>query len=600
MRGDGQVLGLLHLLKYRVRLAGGIDVAGQDQHRDIVGGRGRGGSHHVARAWANGRGAGKNLLAAALLGEADGGQCHALLVLALIDDHVFQLLFNAVAEADNIAVTGEHEDALNELVLYFLAIHVDVADILVFEEADECLIAARKTLAASSDEMVLAESDLSWEGREVLWGAVDDRDVIVSNMLTALRGSVKETLNRSYTVKINEYTVNLASTQEVLALLQASIRKYDSGNHYYADLVMDSSRELNVLTTQIYSAKEQKEEEEEAEEVMTSAGIHAVLDDIFEDIEPASEKEFSDYELGLLALDFGDTVEVVESYLLDYELTPLSQAIEEVTKDQEKEQIYEVVAGDTLSQIAEKNEIPLDELIAMNETIEDENSTIRVGDELIVTVPEPELSVERTEQMYYEEDYEADIVYVDNDDWYTNQTQTLQEPSAGHRKVVADVSYRNNEEVSREILKEEITYAAVPKIVERGTKIPPTYIKPISGGRLSSQFGRRKAPTRRASTYHKGVDWATPVGTAVMASCAGTVSRAGWGSGYGYVVYINHADGRQTRYGHLSKVLVKQGQTVSQGQKIALSGNTGVSTGPHIHFEILINGTQVNPFDYLN
>ena len=467
-------------------------------------------------------------------------------------------------------------------------------------EADECLIEARKALAASSDEMVLAESELSWEGEEVLWGKVDDKNLIVANMLTALRGSVKETLNRSYTVKINEYTVNLASTQEVLALLQASIKKYDSGNHYYADLVLDSDRELNVLTTQIYSAREQKEEAEEAKETMTSAGINAVLDDIFEDIEPASEKEFSDYELGLLALDFGDTVEVVESYLMDYELTPLEQAIEEVTKDQEKEQIYEVVAGDTLSQIAEKNEIPLDELIAMNETIENENSVIRVGDELIVTVPEPELSVERTEQMYYEEDYEADVIYVDNDDWYTTDMQTLQEPSAGHRKVVADVSYRNNEEVGREILKEEITYAAVPKIVERGTKIPPTYLKPISGGRLTSRFGRRTAPTRRASTNHKGVDWATPVGTAVMASCAGTVSRAGWGSGYGYVVYIDHADGRQTRYGHLSKVLVKQGQTVSQGQKIALSGNTGVSTGPHIHFEILINGTQVNPFDYLN
>ena len=489
-------------------------------------------------------------------------------------------------------------DGDNLFTLYLNGIQVGVMGSV--DEADECLIAARKTLAASSDEMVLAESDLSWEGEEVLWGTVDDKGVIISNMLNALRGSVKETLNRSYTVKINEYTVNLASTQEVLALLQASINKYDSGNNYYADLVMDSDRELNVLTTQIYSAKEQKEEAQEAEETMTSSGINAVLDDIFADIEPASEKEFSDYELGLLELDFGDTVEVVESYLLDEELTPLEQAIDEVTKDQEKEQIYEVVAGDTLSQIAEKNEIPLDELIAMNETIEDENSMIRVGDELIVTVPEPELSVERTEQMYYEEDYEAEIIYVDNDDWYTNQTQTLQEPSAGHRKVVADVSYRNNEEVSREILKEEVTYAAVPKIVERGTKIPPTYLKPISGGRLTSRFGRRKAPTRGASTYHKGVDWATPVGTAVMASSAGTVTRAGWGSGYGYVVYINHADDRQTRYGHLSKVLVKQGQTVTQGQKIALSGNTGVSTGPHIHFEILINGAQVNPFDYMN
>ncbi len=468
------------------------------------------------------------------------------------------------------------------------------------EQVDACLIAARKKLAGTSDELVLADSEISYTGAEVLWGAIDDASVITSNMTSVLKGSVKETLNRSYTVKINEYTVNLSSSEEVLALLQASINKYDSGNEYYVDLVLDGDRELNVLTTQIYSASEQKEEEQAAEEVMTSVGINAELDAMFAEVEPAVEKDFADYELGLRSLQFGDTVEVVESYLQEYEITSLSQAIEEVTKEQEKEQIYEVVSGDTLSQIAEKNEIPLTDLIAMNETIENENSMIRVGDELIVTVPEPELSVERTEEVYYEEDYEADIIYVDNDDWYTTQTQTLQEPSAGHRIVVANVSYRNNEEIDRDILKEEITYEAVPKIVERGTKIPPTYIKPISGGRQSSGFGRRRAPTRGASTYHKGVDWATPVGTAVMASSAGTVAKAGWGSGYGYVVYINHGDGRQTRYGHLSKVLVSPGQTVSQGQKIALSGNTGVSTGPHVHFEILINGTQVNPLSYLN
>ena len=304
--------------------------------------------------------------------------------------------------------------------------------------------------------------------------------------------------------------------------------------------------------------------------------------------------------MGLISMEYGDTVEVVEAYLKEDELTDLNSAIREVTQDEEKSDVYEVVSGDTLSEIAIKTNIPMDKLIGMNDSLEDENSMIRAGDELIITVPEPKLAVVRQEEMYYEEDYEEDVIYIDNDDWYTTETKTLQEPSAGHRRVIAVVTFENDKESATEIIKEEVTYEAVPKIVERGTKIPPTYIKPISGGRLSSGFGPRSRPTKGASTYHKGVDWATPTGTAVFASCGGTVVKAGWGSGYGYVVYINHPDGRQTRYGHLSKVLVSVGQTVSQGQKIALSGNTGVSTGPHLHFEILINGSQVNPLKYLN
>ena len=342
------------------------------------------------------------------------------------------------------------------------------------------------------------------------------------------------------------------------------------------------------------------EQEEAAEAVALEAGFQADMTALFDQIEPDVEKDFEDYQLGIISMSFGDDIEVAEAYLDEGELTDISLAINEVTSDEEKNEIYKVVSGDTLSGIAIKTNVPLDKLIEMNESLEDENSMIRPDQELIVTVEEPMLAVLRQEEMYYEEDYDADVIYIDNDDWYTTETVVHQQPSAGHRKVVAVVAFENNKKVSEEIIKEEITYVAVPKVVERGTKIPPTYIKPISGGRLTSNFGRRNRPTRGASSYHKGVDWATPTGTAVYASCGGTVARAGWGSGYGYCVYINHPDGRQTRYGHLSKVLVSAGQTVSQGQKIALSGNTGVSTGPHLHFEILINGSQVNPLKYLN
>jgi len=316
-------------------------------------------------------------------------------------------------------------------------------------------------------------------------------------------------------------------------------------------------------------------------------------------VEPQTEKDFADYEQGLINLSYANKVEVVESYLPADELTDIDTAIQTVTKEQEQNQIYVVASGDTLSQIAEKNNLTMEKLISLN-NLESENTTIRVGDELIITVPEPELSVDRVEQSYYEETYDADIIYEDNDQWFTTQTQTLQEPSSGYRKVIADVTYRNAFETGREIVKEEIVMEAVPKIVERGTITPPTYIKPLSGGVITSGFGKRVAPTRGASTYHKGIDFSTPKGTSVFASNAGVVVRAGWGSGYGYVVYIDHSDGRETRYGHLSKILVKVGQTVAQGEKIALSGNTGVSTGPHLHFEILINGVQVNPLNYLD
>ena len=468
------------------------------------------------------------------------------------------------------------------------------------EQAYEALRDARRAISENPEELILATADLTVEGSNVLWGTVDSVDTVSDKMAEILNSSKKSTLNRAYSIKINEFSVNLASIDDVMTLLDTALSKYDTEDEYDVSLVLDHSREVNVLTTQVLSKETVKKEEEKAENSMPEAGFSSLISDIVDEATPLNyDKDFSDYELGLVSIDFADKVEIVECYLPDEELTDVSEAIEEVTKDKETSQIYEVKSGDTLSSIALAFGLTVDDLVAMNESLESENTMIRTEDELVVMVPEPELSVKYTIEEYYEEDYEAEVQYVDNDSWYTTQTKVLQEPSAGHRKVVALVSYLDDNEASIEIEKEEVTYPAVAKIVERGTIVPPTYIKPISGGRLSSGFGKRNTGIPGASTYHKGVDWATPVGTAVMASSSGVVTRAGWGSGYGYCIYIKHPDGRETRYGHLSKILVSVGQSVSQGQKIALSGNTGVSSGPHLHFEILINGTQVNPLNYL-
>jgi murein DD-endopeptidase MepM/ murein hydrolase activator NlpD len=478
---------------------------------------------------------------------------------------------------------------------------VEVGVVGDVSRAESMLLTARREIASASPDLVFMETNLSYEGEELLTGYFDDEQTVINNMKAVLEAGRIQTMQRAYTLKVNEYMADLGSAREVGLLLDAAIDKYDEMDQYSVELVKNLNREVNVLTALVRQEPQAVSATSAAAlEMEQGAGLTAVIAETFTELEPEVEKDFSDYELGILSMGFEQEVEIVEAYLPTTQLKPLDEAIAEVTLEEEKNQIYTVMAGDTLSEIAITVNIPMDKLVELNDSLETVNSTIREGQELIITVPEPKLSVERQEENYYEEIYDADVIYIENDNWFTNQTKTHQEPSAGFRKVIAIESFLNDKEVSREIVKEEVVMEAVAKIVERGTKIPPTYIKPLSGGRQSSGFGRRSAPKKGASTYHKGVDWATPTGTAVVASCGGTVVKAGWGSGYGYVVYINHADGRQTRYGHLSKILVSVGESVKQGERIALSGNTGVSTGPHVHFEILINGSQVNPLKYLN
>lgn len=463
-------------------------------------------------------------------------------------------------------------------------------------ELDAMLIDARKRVAAETDGLLLFDCDVIVSGTKAFTGEPDNKEQVIENICNVYRNSAALTKQPVYEIKINQYTVYLSSSEEVMELLRQAKSKYDENEEYTVEMVLDPTRELNVLTTRVVKTEDLRNEIME-DAYMPSAGAVLRMDQYYE---AAVNQTFETFEFGVKSLDFGENVEIIQAYVLPEEISTLDEAIAEVTKKEEKDTIYEVEAGDSLSVIAEKNGTTVDNLLAMNhEILPNINATIRPGDELKVTVPKPELSVVRTEEIYYEENYDADVIYIDNDEWYSNHSEIKQEPVAGFRKVVADIIYRNDDVENKNIVYEEVVAEAIPKIIERGTQAPPTFLKPISGGRLSSKFGKRKAPTKGASTYHKGVDWATPVGTSVAASSDGTVIRAGWGSGYGYCIYIEHPDGKVTRYGHLSKILVKTGQSVRQGEKIALSGNTGVSSGPHIHFEILVNGVQVNPLNYL-
>lgn len=122
---------------------------------------------------------------------------------------------------------------------------------------------------------------------------------------------------------------------------------------------------------------------------------------------------------------------------------------------------------------------------------------------------------------------------------------------------------------------------------------------PVLNGFISSLFGYRTDPFSGRGAFHEGIDFAGAEGSSVIAVGAGVISFAGERNGYGSVVEVNHGNGYVTRYGHNSAVLVKAGDTVRKGQRLALMGSTGRSTGPHVHFEVLLNGSPVNPSQYI-
>lgn len=121
------------------------------------------------------------------------------------------------------------------------------------------------------------------------------------------------------------------------------------------------------------------------------------------------------------------------------------------------------------------------------------------------------------------------------------------------------------------------------------------FAMPLLTGAISSGYGMRRSPFSRKATFHGGIDIAAPTGTPVHASRTGKVTFSGIARGYGNLVILEHDYGYETYYGHLSRLLVRTGDTIGQGSKLGLVGSTGLSTGPHLHFEVRHHGVKRSP-----
>jgi len=296
---------------------------------------------------------------------------------------------------------------------------------------------------------------------------------------------------------------------------------------------------------------------------------------------------------------FANKVEIVETTTSSAKNMPIAEMEKLLTANKEETKIYTVQPGDTVSAIGQRYNMTVGEIKALNPELDE--ARINVGQEILLSGPVPYLSIQQIITESYVEEIPFQTLIEYDDSMYTNTSKMKSAGINGAADVVADVTYVNGQETAREVLSYSVTADPVSAVKLVGTKERPRYmatgkfIKP-SNGRYSSGYGYRP----NLGDKHTGVDFAGATGTNIWASDGGVVIHAGWKGNYGYCVYIDHQNGYVTRYAHCSKLLVKKGDKVAQGDIIAKVGNTGRSFGSHVHFEILKNGKTQNPLNYIN
>lgn len=198
-----------------------------------------------------------------------------------------------------------------------------------------------------------------------------------------------------------------------------------------------------------------------------------------------------------------------------------------------------------------------------------------------------------------EERVESPMVIQMDEELYMGESE-VEQGTSGLKRVYKEIVYDGFDKSFERTLDEEILVKPTETIVKKGNKNPygmgiEFLSRPTAGGVLSSLFGER-----RGASYHKGIDIAKNVGEEVNAAFDGEVVFAGYNyGGYGNLVIIKHDNNLQTYYAHLDKIFVSEGDNIEKDKILGTIGNTGLSTGPHLHFELRVNDTPVNPIEYI-
>jgi murein DD-endopeptidase MepM/ murein hydrolase activator NlpD len=263
-----------------------------------------------------------------------------------------------------------------------------------------------------------------------------------------------------------------------------------------------------------------------------------------------------------------------------------------------KEEKHTIQEGEVLGEIASKYDLSLEALLELNPSLK-EDSLIQIGQELNVTELKPFVDVIVLKEEKKEETIAHETEVVESEELFKGDEEVREQGSDGKKVVKYSIEIRNGKVAKRDVIEEEVTKEAVNKVIVKGTKVIPSrgtgnLSWPTVGGYISSHVGNRWG------SYHKGIDIARPSNRSILAADNGTVVSAGYSSGFGNKIEINHNNGMKTIYAHLSSIDVSVGDVVQSGEQIGVMGSTGNSTGIHLHFEVYNNGELQNPLDYLN
>jgi murein DD-endopeptidase MepM/ murein hydrolase activator NlpD len=300
----------------------------------------------------------------------------------------------------------------------------------------------------------------------------------------------------------------------------------------------------------------------------------------------------------LVSSEFTNTLDIQPVNVLLGSVQSNEEALDQMVKGGSMEIYHIVEEGETVESLAAK--FGVEAINIYDEDNENIATELEQGDGVCIRITVDPVSVKMVETGRLKEVIEYETIKKESDEYYKGDSFVEQEGQDGVQifegtltKVAGEVTKRD--ETSIEVIKKKKNKIILVGTAERPKTAPTgTFARPINTYVVTSEFGGRWG------RHHDGMDLGASTGTPIYASDGGTVTRATYYSGYGLCVDIDHENGRMTRYGHCSKLLVSAGDRVYQGQEIALVGNTGHSFGSHLHFEIRVGGSLVNPRKYVD